>query len=962
MPDLTPDASADLVALDRAARDAADHTPLMRQWLDFKKEVGELILFFRVGDFYELFWEDAELASRLLDLTLTRRGSSGGRPIAMSGVPWHALDLHLARLLRMGRGAAVVDQVSEPGLTKGPVDRAISRVITPGTLLDDALLDEKRDAPLLAVAQDARRGLAGLFWISLSSGSACHCVAPLSELADEIARVQPAEILLAEGEQLDGGAGRASLSRLPSWRFDPAGGQERLQQHFGVANLDGFGGLSGSPLALAAACAAYSHAQASLGGKRPNLLTLRESSPGSRLAMDAATRRALEINETQSGQSSPTLFSTLDLCSSPMGSRRLRLWISEPPAQWRESAARHDAVDALLQSSGAADALREAIGRMADIERASGRAAAGLARPRDFSNLRAALREFGAMREALAPLAARSAKIARVAEGLGEQPETLAFLEDAIAEEPAVHIRDGGVIREGHSAELDELRELSSNSEGALAAMEAREREATGIANLRIEFNRAHGFQIEITRSQADKAPAHYQRRQTLKNAERYTTPELTELERKVLGAQEGALKLEKSLFEQAQATLAQLAPALADAALQVSELDALLAFAQAAAERNYCKPAFTHDGAWRVRAARHPVVELLGDEPFVPNDLALDAERQTLLITGPNMGGKSTYMRAAGLLALMSRAGSFVPADSCELPPVSRICARVGSGDDIARNRSTFMVEMTEAASILRHADSGTLCLIDEIGRGTSTYDGMALAWAILRHLTQENGAKTLFSTHYLELSELAESLPGVANVHLEAERGPRGIVFLRRLRPGAASQSHGIEVARLAGLPGAALSWAEELLATLHGQGSPKLADALSGAGHLARSVADAHASSRPAALAGPVHDGGDGETTALPQAPALVAGAIDAPAAAPASPEALPSEPAARAAETVPAVAPAVEAAPAAPAADPLGAALREAIEAIDPDDLTPRAALDAVYALRRMLRDAKSGKRG
>ena len=1007
MPD---DAKQLELAADRAARHAqiADHTPLMRQWLTFKNELGpELIMFFRVGDFYELFWEDAERASKLLDLTLTKRGSSGGREIKMSGVPWHALDLHLSRLLRMGQGAAVIDQISEPGLTKGPVDRAISRVITSGTLLDDSLLEEKRDAPLLAVHQDFKRGGAGLFWMSLSSGAAFHCEVPLHELANEVARIQPAEILISEQASLDDAPAKASFSRLAAWRFDAAGGRARLQEHFGVLNLGGFGSLDDSDLALAAACAAYSHAQASLGNRRPNLLTLQESAPDTRLAMDAPTRRALEITETQSGMSSPTLFSSLDSCASAMGSRRLRLWLSEPPASVSESTGRHEAVAAFLEADDARSDLRAIIGDMADIERASARAAAGLARPRDFSNLREALRAFGSICESLAPLAPSSPKIQRLMTGLGEQPETLSYLERAIAELPSVHIRDGGVIRGEFDATLDELRQLSVDSSSAVQALEAKEREATGIATLRIDFNRAHGFQIEIPRSQAARAPDRYERKQTLKNAERYTMPELAELETKVLGAQEGALKLEKSLFEQAQAFLASKAHELAAAARCVSELDALLNFAEISRERNYCRPRFTEDGSWNLVAARHPVVELLGQEPFVPNDLSMDDDRQTLLITGPNMGGKSTYMRTTALVGLMSRAGCFAPADVCELPPITRICARVGSGDDIARGRSTFMVEMTEAASILRHADANTLCLIDEIGRGTSTYDGMALAWAILRHLTEINGGKTLFSTHYLELSELAESLKGVANIHLDAEQGPQGIVFLRKIKPGAASQSHGIEVARLAGLPLDALAWAQELLVSLHGKDAPKLSEALAH-GHAPQSplaavvaqglregrgveIRETHAqalSIEPSAA--PNIDALDSASAPTPASAATQAPADDSRAAE--QPACLssaePSEalavrideldieiqPQERQASRGPQPEPALAAqtpASAHPAhsvhsaSEPsferfaLGAALEEAVDSIDPDELTPKMALDKLYELRKLIRAARKG---
>lgn len=791
-----------------------EHTPLMRQWLGLKAQAGDMILFYRVGDFYELFWEDAERASKMLDLVLTRRGESGGRPVVMSGVPWHALDLHLSRLVKLGVSAAVADQIGDPAKSMGPVERAIARIVTPGTLVDDGLLADRRDAPLLA-AMPFGQGQVALFWMVLSSGAAHLAIRPLSRLADELEWINPAEILSPEGFEI--GRPGCMQSKSPQWHFDSGRGEAALMSALGSPNLSTFGiDSERDAAALACAGAALEHVKASLGGKAPKLARASVAFDGQSLRMDASTRKSLEIDVNISGAQSPTLVSSLDLCSCAMGSRRLREWIGAPLTSSAAIADRHDAVEALMGEPS--EALADALRGYPDTERAGARAAASASRPRDFSNLRQAFERLPEILGALEPALAKSSLAKSLALGATAPQELLDFLRSAIAEEPSVYIRDGGVIAPGFDPALDELRELSVNAEKAMADMEARERDSTGIATLRLDFNRAHGFSIEITRANAAKVPDHYQRKMTLKNTERYTTPELIAFESKVLSARERSLALEKELFEKAQATLSGFSQDIAAMSLALSSLDALGSFARAASERGYCRPAIA-DGEARAksRGLRHPVAEIALGSGFIPNDADLDGSKRCLVVTGPNMGGKSTYMRSLALAFVMAQAGSFVPAESFECAPILDLFARVGASDDIARGQSTFMVEMTEAATILRLASPQSLCIIDEIGRGTSTFDGMSLAWAILRHLHDINGSLCLFSTHYFEITDLAGRLDCCDNAHMGAAFDNGELRFLRKLMPGAASQSHGIHVAKLAGVPEIALGWSRSMLAEL-------------------------------------------------------------------------------------------------------------------------------------------------
>ena len=785
----------------------------MRQWLALKEQAGGLLMFFRVGDFYELFWEDAERASKLLDIVLTRRGESGGRPVVMSGVPWHALDLHMSRLVKLGVGAAVVDQIGDPSKSIGPVERAIVRIVTPGTLVDDALLSDRRDAPLLAAFPHGDE--VALFWLSLSSGEARFCLRPMARLADELEWINPAEMLTPEGFDV---ARPGSLScKAPAWHFDSERGALGLMSALDSPSLLAFGvDRARDAACLAAASAVIEHAKASLGGKPPKLSRLRMIQEGSSLRMDAATRKSLEIDSTLRGEDAPTLFSCLDLCSTSMGSRRLRDWIGAPLTSKPDIEARHQAVSSLIGAGS--ESLASALRGYPDTERAGARAAALASRPRDFSNLRQAFARLPGILDALSGARASSPLAEQLCSDARADPALVDFLDKAIEPEPSVHIRDGAVIAPGFSSELDELRALAQGAQSAMDAMEARERASTGIPTLRLDFNRAHGFSIEITRAHASKVPEHYQRKMTLKNTERYTTDELAAFETRVLSARERSLALEKALFEQAQLSLAAHAPGIARMSLALSCLDALGAFAQAASERGYCRPVIL-DGEPRAsaRALRHPVAELSLGSGFIPNDVDMRRDRRAVVVTGPNMGGKSTYMRSLALACAMAQAGSFAPAESFEITPMLDLFARVGASDDISRGQSTFMVEMTEAAAILRMAGPASLCVIDEIGRGTSTFDGMSLAWSILRHLHDVNRSLCLFSTHYFEITDLAARLSACDNAHMAAVLEDGKLRFLRKLSPGAASQSHGIDVAKLAGVPELALGWSRLMLAEL-------------------------------------------------------------------------------------------------------------------------------------------------
>ncbi|MCL2525307.1 MAG: DNA mismatch repair protein MutS [Betaproteobacteria bacterium] len=784
----------------------------MRQYLALKAQHPHTLLFYRMGDFYELFFADAEKAARLLDITLTTRGQSAGAPIKMAGVPFHALEPYLARLVKMGESAVICEQIGDPATSKGPVERAVARIVTPGTLTDAALVDDKTDIWLLAVT--TLRDTAGIARLNLASGEFIVTEVAAGQIAATLERIRPAEILHPESWAPACDLAIAQ-TRQPDWHFDADSARRLLCEQFAVASLAGFGAAELKP-GIAAAGALLRYAQATQSGGLPHLRGLTVEMESAYLGLDLATRRNLELTETLRGQPSPTLFSLLDNCVTSMGSRLLRHALHHPLRERAIPAARHGAVAALLDDYGQlAGAVRKALAGIADIERIAGRIALRNARPRDLASLRESLARLPQLR---APLAETpSDLLAQIFADLDTPAAALALLARAIAAEPAAQVRDGGVIAPGFDAALDELRALNDNCGAFLLDMEARERERTSIASLKVEFNKVHGFYIEVTHAHVDKIPDDYRRRQTLKNAERYITPELKTFEDKALSAQERALAREKLLYEQILDALLPAVPALQGIARAVAQLDLLAGFAEIAKKRDWRQPEFVTEPRLSISGGRHPVVEneLAKDgTSFIANDCRLADERRLLLITGPNMGGKSTYMRQAALIALLAHCGSYVPAERCLLGPLDRIFTRIGASDDLASGRSTFMVEMTEAAAILHHATAQSLVLMDEVGRGTSTFDGMALAFAILRHLVEKNRSLALFATHYFELTRLAHEYPELANVHLGAVEHNDRIVFMHAVEEGPASQSYGIQVAALAGIPAAVVRAARKQL----------------------------------------------------------------------------------------------------------------------------------------------------
>ena len=814
--------------------DISAHTPMMQQYLRIKQQHPDTLLFYRMGDFYELFFDDAEKAARLLDITLTTRGQSGGKPIRMAGVPFHAVEQYLARLVRLGESVVIAEQVGEPGATKGPMERAVSRIVTPGTLTDAALLDDRRDALLLAAS--LHRGVLGLAWLNLANGDFRLMQCPSDALQAQFERLRPAEVLVPDGlalPLLDALA--PAQRRLADWQFDAETGTRLLTTHFGTRDLAGFG-VEDLPVALGAAAALYDYAQATQRQTLAHVTGLVVERESETLRLDAATRRNLELTETLRGEPAPTLLSLLDTCVTSMGSRWLRHALHHPLRHRAEPAARHAAVAELVgtaesemseQTDAAAGgfalagrdgriafAVRGALRGVADVDRITARIALRSARPRDLSALRESLLRLPELAAALAPC--RAPLLAEIVGALAIAPEPLALLQQAIAAEPAAMVRDGGVIAPGFDAELDELRGIQTNCGEFLMALEVRERERSGIPGLKVEFNKVHGFYIEVSRANADKVPDDYRRRQTLKNAERYITPELKAFEDKALSANERALAREKLLFDQVLDVLAAHIPALQRIARALALLDGLAALAEAALRYGYVQPRFVDTPGLNIVGGRHPVVERQV-ESFIRNDARLAATRRMLMITGPNMGGKSTFMRQVALICLLAHVGSFVPADAAELGPLDAIFTRIGASDDLASGRSTFMVEMTEAAAILHGATERSLVLMDEIGRGTSTFDGLALAFAIARHLLEKSRALTLFATHYFELTRLNADYPECANVHLDAVEHGHRIVFLHALEEGPASQSYGIEVAALAGIPAAVIRDAKRRLRAL-------------------------------------------------------------------------------------------------------------------------------------------------
>ncbi|HEU4670380.1 MAG TPA: DNA mismatch repair protein MutS, partial [Dyella sp.] len=780
--------------------DLSQHTPLMRQYLSAKAAHPDVLLFFRMGDFYELFYDDARKAARLLDITLTQRGASAGAPIPMAGVPYHAVENYLARLVKLGESVAICEQIGDPALAKGIVERKVVRIVTPGTVTDAALLEERRDNLLLAIAAGPG-GAYGLAWVDLSSGRFLLSEVPTAEaLAAELARLQPAETLIDENvawpklvTALPG------LRKRPPWHFDSDAARRELNRFFGTRDLGGFG-VDRLPLAVAAAGCLLGYVEETQKSALPHLTGMAVESASETIALDAATRRNLELDTHPSGRTEHTLLGVLDETVTPMGARLLRRWLNRPLRTRTVLRQRHQAIGLLIDSRRHLS-LREMLRGIGDLERILARVALRSARPRDLSTLRDGLAAAPELRGQIAAL--DSPLLHALVERIGDHADTAAWLARAVVAQPPALQRDGGVIADGYDAELDELRRLSTHADQYLVELEEREKAASGIATLKVGYNRVHGYYIEISKGQSDKAPTHYTRRQTTKNAERYITEELKTFEDKVLSAKERSLMRERALYEALLDQLVERLEPLKSAASAIAELDVLATLAERAETLDWAEPVLTDEAGIAIERGRHPVVEKVRDEPFEPNDLKLDDSRRMLVITGPNMGGKSTYMRQNALIVLLAHIGSYVPASAATIGPIDRIFTRIGAGDDLSRGQSTFMVEMSETANILHNATEHSLVLMDEVGRGTSTYDGLALARASAVHLSIHCRAWTLFATHYFELTELAGEYPGIANVHLDAVEYGEQLVFMHAVKDGPANRSFGLQVAALAGLP---------------------------------------------------------------------------------------------------------------------------------------------------------------
>ncbi|MDR3433194.1 MAG: DNA mismatch repair protein MutS [Rouxiella aceris] len=773
------------------------HTPMMQQYLRLKAQNPEILMFYRMGDFYELFYDDARKASQLLDISLTKRGASAGEPIPMAGVPYHAVEGYLAKLVHLGESVAICEQIGDPALSKGPVERKVVRIVTPGTVSDEALLSERQDNLLAAIWQDAQ----GFGYATLDISSGRFRVAQPTDLettAAEIQRTNPAELLYPESfasmALIDN---RRGLRRRPMWEFELETARQQLNLQFGTRDLSGFG-VEQATQALRAAGCLLQYVKDTQRTALPHIrgLTMERQQDG--IIMDAATRRNLELTQNLSGGVENTLAAILDQCVTPMGSRMLKRWIHMPTRDFAMLNHRQQAVGSLQEIS---QDIQPVLRQVGDLERILARLALRTARPRDLARMRHALQQLPELRALLQPI--EVTHIQSLVSQAGEFDELIALLERAVIESPPVLVRDGGVIAPGYNAELDEWRALADGATDYLDQLEIREREKLGLDTLKVGFNGVHGYYIQISRGQSHLAPIHYVRRQTLKNAERYIIPELKEYEDKVLTSKGKALSLEKALYEELFDLLMPHLPALQQSASALAELDVLNTLAERAYTLNYCCPTLSEKPGIAIVGGRHPVVEQVLSEPFISNPLVMSPQRRMLIITGPNMGGKSTYMRQAALIALMAHIGSYVPAEQATLGPIDRIFTRVGAADDLASGRSTFMVEMTETANILHNATENSLVLMDEIGRGTSTYDGLSLAWACAENLTSRIKAMTLFATHYFELTTLPEKMEGAVNVHLDAIEHGDTIAFMHSVQEGAASKSYGLAVAALAGVP---------------------------------------------------------------------------------------------------------------------------------------------------------------
>ncbi len=799
---------------------------MMAQYLGLKADYPDTLLLYRMGDFYELFYADAERAARLLNITLTQRGQSAGAPVVMAGVPFHSVETYLARLIKLGESVAICEQVGEVG-GKGPVERKVVRVVTPGTLTDLELLSDKAESLLLAVHQGPRNRC-GLAWLSVTHGELLLAECASDEVVDWLNRISPGELLFSAGAtptfevMLRSATQRASLSitARPDWQFDPALGQRKLLEQLKSATLAPWQAQD-LPLAHAASAALLSYAEHTQGRALTHVHSVRVRRDDELIDLPPSTRRNLELVQTLRGDDAPTLFSLLDTCMTGMGSRALKSWLLSPPRDRAPAQQRHGAI-ALLRT-GPWQRLRDALKGSSDVERITARTALRQVRPRELVGLRHTLQKSEQLALILKGL---EANLIDISEALTAPPGCAELLQAALQDEPAALVRDGGVIASGLDAELDELRAIQTNCDAFLLDLEQREKARTGIATLRVQFNKVHGFYIEVSQGQASKVPEDYRRRQTLKNAERFITPELKAFEDKALSAQERALAREKWLYEQLLDQLQAHVTALTRLARAIATLDALCALTERSLTLNWCAPQFAREPCLEIDAGRHPVVEMRLNETsagsFIANDTRLGAKQRMQIITGPNMGGKSTYMRQIAVIVLLASMGSYVPAAACRLGPIDAIHTRIGAADDLANAQSTFMLEMLEAAQILHAATPNSLVLMDEIGRGTSTFDGLALASAIATQLHDKTQAYTLFATHYFELTEFPAQHHRAINVHVSATEAGRDIVFLHEIQAGPASKSYGIHVARLAGMPAAVLNHAQHALATLEAKAS--------------------------------------------------------------------------------------------------------------------------------------------
>lgn len=786
------------------------HTPMMQQYLKLKAENPDILLFYRMGDFYELFYDDAKKAAALLDISLTKRGQSAGNPIPMAGVPYHAVEGYLAKLVQLGEPVAICEQVGDPTTSKGPVERKIVRIVTPGTVSDEALLPERQDNLIVAVYQEKEKF--GLATLDMTSGRFQLCEPHSKEaLQAELQRINPVELLYCEDfvemaiiEHYKG------LRRRPIWEFELSTAISELNRQFGTKDLRAFG-VEKSPLGLAAAGCLLQYAKETQRASLPHIQSISVIQNNDNIQLDAATRRNLELTQNLAGGTENTLSSVLDKCVTPMGSRLLKRWIHQPIRQTDILLKRQKTIGEIIEQDLYHE-LQPYLQQVGDMERILARVALRSARPRDLTRLRTALEQIEPIKSLIQTKT--SSNLTALSAQIDDFSAQIKLLQKAIIETPPLLIRDGGVIAEGYNAELDEWRTLSAGATKYLENLEQRERESTGIDTLKIGFNAVHGYYIQISQGQAHKAPIHYVRRQTLKNAERYIIPELKEYEDKVLKSKGAALALEKQLYDELFDLLLPHLGQLQLASLALSELDVLVNLAERAETLNYVAPQFSDEIGVKIENGRHPVVEQVLKDPFIANPVNLNQQRHLLIITGPNMGGKSTYMRQTALITLMAYIGSFVPADSAVIGQIDRIFTRIGASDDLASGRSTFMVEMTEMANILHQATSQSLVLIDEIGRGTSTYDGLSLAWACAEWLAKKNRSLTLFATHYFELTALPEQIEGIANIHLDALEHNNTIAFMHAVQDGAASKSYGLAVAALAGVPQSVIKLAKQKL----------------------------------------------------------------------------------------------------------------------------------------------------